>query len=118
MTGRKSRQKGQRGERELFDLLNSLIGEKVFYRHPNPWHGRGKADAHDPAADLPVALEVKRTERLNLPAWLAQAREQAREGQVPVVGYRQSRQPWTLLVDMTPEEFVEYYKWKQKSKKM
>lgn len=107
VTGRKSRSKGQRGERELFTLLNGLIGREVFKRHANPFFGRGKPDASD--SELPVALEVKFQETLSLPAWIKQAREQARDGQVPVLGYRRSREPWTLLVIMTPEQFAEYY---------
>ena len=51
-----------------------------------------------------TSLEIKRQERSNLPAWLAQAREQAGED-VPALAYRANRQPWRVLVELTPEQY-------------
>lgn len=112
MAGRGSRLKGANGEREFFKASNELIGAERFMRHPNPWHGRGKQDNHDPAGELPVCVEVKRHERLNLPAWIAQAREQAGDDQVPVLAYRRNQEQWTVLAIMDLTEWGEYLKWK------
>lgn len=112
MGGKGSRAKGAAGEREFFKLSNALLGAELFKRHPNPWHGHGKSDAYDPDARLSVCIEVKRCETLALPAWIAQAREQTRPGQVPVLAYRRSRDDWTVLAIMDIDEWERYLKWK------
>ena len=43
-------------------------------------------------------LETKRQERLRLPTWLRQAREEAPKGAVPVVVFRQSRGVWYAVL--------------------
>lgn len=112
MAGKGARLKGANGEREFFRLSNYLLGRDVFRRHPNPWHGHGKADAHDPEGKLPVCVEVKRCETLALPAWIAQACEQSRDSQVPVLAYRKNQDPWTILAIMDINEWEAYLKWK------
>ena len=102
MSGRSSRQKGQRGERQIFALLNSLLGREVFRRNLSQTRAGG---ADHEADDLPVALEVKFQEKLNIGTWLKQAREQA-AGRIPALAYRQSREEWTVLVELTPELFA------------
>lgn len=104
MSGRSSRQKGQRGERQIFALLNGLLGREVFRRNLSQTRAGG---ADHEADDLPVALEVKFQEKLNIGTWLKQAREQA-NGRVPALAYRQSREEWTVLVELTPEQFCEW----------
>lgn len=115
MAGRGSRLKGAVGEREFFKLSNELIGEELFMRHPNPWHGRGKQDNHDPAGKLPVCVEVKRCETLALPKWIEQARSQSGAGQVPVLAYRRNKADWTILAIMDTNEWKEYLRWKLKN---
>lgn len=111
--GRGSRLKGANGEREFFKLSNeALSGPDVFFRHPNPWHGHGKQDNHDPKGELPVCVEVKRHEKLALPKWIRQAVEQAGPGQVPVLAYRQNQKPWTVLAIMDINEWQCYLRWK------
>lgn len=113
--GRGSRLKGATGEREFFRLTNELVGAEVLHRHPNPWHGRGKQDNHDPDGQLPVSVEVKRHETLALPKWIEQAVEQAGEGQVPVLAYRKNQQPWRVLAIMDLDQWAEYLQWKLKN---
>jgi Holliday junction resolvase len=86
--GRASRQKGARGERDFRDLLRD--------------HGfacdRDGSEFGDLRHEVEgVHFEVKRQERLSLPAWLRQAEEDA-DGRVPVVAFRQSRQPWRVVI--------------------
>jgi len=106
MSGRSSRVKGAAAERELFALLNSLLGRDAFKRNLTQTRSGG-ADHED--GDLPIALEVKRQEKLNIGTWLKQAREQA-AGRIPALAYRQSREEWTVLVELTPEQFTQWLK--------
>ena len=112
MAGRSSRLKGANGELEFFKLSNAMLGQDLFRRHPNPWHGHGKSDAHDPEGRLPVCIEVKRCETLALPAWIAQAREQSLPWQVPILAYRKNQEDWTVLAIMSLIEWEAYLKWK------
>lgn len=60
------------------------------------------------------AIEVKRREKLALGPWWQQTLKQAREAKkVPVLAYRQSRQPWSVIVPaylLDPE--IKGYAWK------
>lgn len=92
--GKMSREKGKRGEREVFGLLSELLGT-VVRRNINA--RRGDCDS----LEIPGwAPEVKRTEGW-LEAYWAQAVEQAeRLERRPVLFFRQTRQPWVALVDL------------------
>lgn len=87
-------QKGRRGELELAGILRSY-GYNV-----EP----GKAQSYGVEPDvigLPGChLEVKRCERLQLPAWIEQAERDAQRMNdgVPVVIFRQNRQPWRVCL--------------------
>lgn len=88
--GKTSRRKGAAGERELAALLRA--------------HGfQAKRDGRlddDLAHDIPgVHLEAKRCERVELAKWLRQAEHDAR-GRVPIVAFRQNRQPWRAVVPL------------------
>lgn len=112
MGGASSRRKGANAEREFFGIINKLLGRAVFRRNvlQSAIGGQDSMSADSPWKRLPAAIEVKRCETLSLPAWVAQAKEQAVPGQVPVLAYRRSQEPWTVAVLMTPEQFAEYYK--------
>lgn len=88
------RRKGAAGERELFRLLSDELGFVVT---------RNVDQARKGGADcitLPgFSPEVKRQERLCLPAWWRQAVRQGQAMQAePIVWFRQSRQPWRALI--------------------
>jgi hypothetical protein len=88
------RRKGQRGELELFALLSDELG---FVVRRNVDQARvGGADC----IELPgFAPEVKRHERLALPAWWRQAVKQGQAMRAePIVFFRQSRQPWQAML--------------------
>lgn len=90
MSGRQSRDKGARGERELFALLSDRLGHIVT---------RNLSQTRDAGCDsLSVpgfAIECKRVESAFQNAWMAQAIASTRPGhEIPVVFYRASRQPW------------------------
>jgi len=86
-----SREKGQRGEREVRDLLRQ-------YGFLAVRDGRLSADLSHDVPD--VHFEVKRCERLSLPEWTRQAEMDAKEGEVPVVAYRRSQEPWRASVPL------------------
>lgn len=90
MSGKTSRNKGARGERELFALLSDRLGRVVT---------RNLSQTRDAGCDtLSVpgfTIECKRVESDFQAAWMAQAVAAIRPGhEIPVVFYRRSRRPW------------------------
>lgn len=90
MSGKASRNKGARGERELFKLLSDRLGIIVT---------RNLSQTRDAGCDsLSVpgfTIECKRVEAGFQSAWMRQAIAAIRPGhEIPVVFYRASRQPW------------------------
>lgn len=103
MPGKTSMRKGADGERELAALLREY-GFSVK---------RGGSLSFGEAPDLVglpgVHVECKRTERLNLPAAMAQAARDAERFQdgAPAVFHRRNRQGW--LVTMRLPDWMEMY---------
>ena len=92
--GRKSRNKGASGERELARELSRLFGIEA-HRGCQYHGGPGSPDV---TADIPdVHIECKRSERLRLYEALQQAAGDAGE-KVPVVMHRQNCKPWVAIV--------------------
>lgn len=94
-----SKRKGNQAERELLCLLRSWGVEAVR----NDQRYTGGIDNPDIAAKIgPVALhmEVKRQERLSLPAALRQAKRDANGHSLPIVAHRSNRQPWLVTVEL------------------
>jgi hypothetical protein len=105
-----SRAKGARAELELFTLLNGLLGVTEFKR--NLLQTRVGGADNEPTS-VPVAIEVKRHEKMHLNPWMQQAIEQAEAlspNHTPVLAWRVSRDPWRIAVVMTPEQFADYYR--------
>lgn len=93
-----SRRKGVVGEREVADAFTAA-----------GWHVRGLEGGGDHFAvannepstrntQAFLHLEVKRQERLKLPEWLRQARDEAPPGVPPVVAFRQNRGEWHVAL--------------------
>jgi len=94
MGGKASRTKGARGELEV----GKLIAAAGFH---GARMGRNGYSAEDVDHSVPnVHFEVKRTEKIHLPAWLRQAEDCAEEGETPIVAFRQSHQPWRAVVPL------------------
>ena len=105
--GRKSRDKGASGERELARELSRLLG--VEARRGCQYHGG--PGSPDVAADISdVHIECKRTERFRLYEALEQAIADAGE-KVPIVAHRQNHKPWIAVVrlDDLPRLAVQIY---------
>ena len=93
MSGRASRDKGARGEREFANLLSNELGTVVK---------RKLGQARDSGDDIQVEqfrIEVKHCERLQIPAWCAQVEAACQmPNEVPVVAFRRSGEPWRVVV--------------------
>ena len=85
LNGRSSRRKGSRGELEVAGVFQA----HGFDARRTPNSG-GLAWRGDVQGVPGYVLEVKRCERLSLPAWLNQAYAAASGGEVPVVIFRRS----------------------------
>lgn len=103
MSGKTSQRKGADGERELAAILQA--------------HGydctRGGSLSFGEVPDLTglpgIHCEVKRSETLRLPEWMAQAERDAKRfgDGAPAVFHRKNRQPW--LVTMRLEDWLAIY---------
>ena len=91
-----SRSKGKRGELELAKLLRA---EGFEARRGQQYSGaNGDADV----VGLPgVHLEVKRTEAFRLWDALAQAKHDARPGEMPIVVHRKNNCEWVVVQPLT-----------------
>ncbi len=107
------RQKGQSGEREVADMLNFIIyqvmkelgypeeealkGMTTVQRNQN----QSAVGGNDLTNCLGLSIEVKRQEQLSVNTWWAQCEAAAnRNGEVPVLMYRQNRKPWRVKTRM------------------
>ena len=98
-----SRDKGARGERELANKLK----EYGFDCRRGQQYCGANGDADVVGLDG-VHIEVKRTERLSLYDALAQAKHDAREGEMPVVMHRKNNCEWVVVQPL--EDWIELYK--------
>ena len=97
MSGRRSRDKGSRGELEVAAIFKTA-GFADAVRTPNSgglsWRG-------DVVGVPGYVLEVKRQETLALPAWLRQAAADAAVcDSVPVVAFRRSGERWHAVLPL------------------
>lgn len=92
MSGRASREKGARAERELANLLAEHLPLEI--RRNLIQYQTGGMDL----SGLPWSIEVKRHETLSIPAWWRQTVTQSIGGDPPVLAYRPSRKPWRFVV--------------------
>jgi Holliday junction resolvase len=94
VTGRRSRNKGAAGERELAGILSDRLGYVVQ---------RKLGQARDGGDDIQVAkyrIEVKRREALAIEKWCEQIEKCAGPGEIPVLAFRRNGQPWRCVVPL------------------
>ena len=88
-----SRQKGQRGEREICKLLADKLGGE---------YKRNLMQTQDGGYDVlgldGYAIEVKFQEKLQIEKWWEQTVGQASVERLPVLFFRRSREPWRVVV--------------------
>lgn len=104
MTGKMSRDKGKRGERELAQKLRE-------YGFSDCRRGRqsGSADGTADVINLPgIWIEAKRVERLELYTALSQAKSDARDGEMPVVMHRKNNCEWVVIQPLS--DWIQLYR--------
>lgn len=104
MGGTMSRNKGKRGEREIVDMLQPVVNR--LYRACGvepPILQRNTLQSDMGGCDIVglqwFAPEVKRQEGGSVNAWWAQAKAQAKDGQVPVLFYRRNGEKWKVRME-------------------
>lgn len=102
-TGKRSRDKGKAGERELARRLRQYDCD---CRRGQQYCGaNGDADV----IGLPgIHIECKRTERLSLYDAIGQAASDTKEGEIPVVMHRRNNSEWLAILQL--DRFMEIYR--------
>lgn len=101
--GKMSRDKGKRGERELANKLKEY-GFKA--RRGQQYCG---ADGSADVIGLDgIHIENKRVERLQLYEALAQAKSDAKEGEMPIVTHRKNHCEWVVIQPL--DDWIKLYK--------
>lgn len=97
-----SRDKGARFERQIANILK----ERGYDARRGQQYSGANGDAD--VVGLPgVHIECKAVERLNISTAYAQSVRDAREGEVPVVIHKRSREP--IMITMTLADFLDFY---------
>lgn len=105
--GRSSKRKGKIGELEVVNLLKAA----GYNAHRSMQYCGATGDVPDVVVEgLPLHIEVKRVERLNLKQAYQQAVHDSKKNgnNFPVVFHRLSYQPW--MVTLSAEDFLELCK--------
>jgi hypothetical protein len=96
--GRMQREKGKRGERECAAALDAALGGDTGARRGVQYQGGNESP--DVRIDLPLHIECKRCEALNLYAALDQARKDAPEGVPAIVCHRRNGRKWVAILEI------------------
>ena len=104
MSGKTSRDKGKRGEREWARLCRAQGYEA---RRTSQYCGQ-TGDASDVVGLPGIHQEVKRVERLNLYEAMEQSSRDARPGEMPIVAHRRNGMHW--LVIMSADDWFTLYR--------
>src|ERR1700691_2287240 len=91
-----ARRKGKDGELEIAEFLR----ERGFPHARRGQQFSGRGDSPDVVGVPGVHVEVKRVEKGNLYDWMAQAKRDAKAGNIPVVMHRRSRQDWVAILPL------------------
>lgn len=95
MSGSKS--KGTRGEHEIEKILQDY-GIRAYRNDQIFKGGKENPDVSAELAGIPLHIEVKRCERLNVPAAMHQAEDDAAENTLPIVAHRRNREKWMITI--------------------
>lgn len=101
MAGKTSRNKGQRGEREVIAILQPIVN-RVYadYNIVAPVLQRNLMQTMEGGCDIigldDFAIEVKRCETFCIPSWWRQTLKQTKKDQIPVLFYRKNWSGWRV----------------------
>lgn len=90
-----SKNKGKRGELEVAHILQ----DRGFNARRSQQYSGATEDAADVVGLPGYHLEVKRCENIRLMEWIRQAERDAKDGNVPLVVFRQSHEKWRVVLD-------------------
>jgi Holliday junction resolvase len=108
MTGRASREKGARGEREVCKMLAENLGGQ-YNRLLKQYQQSQLSDIEQLVGGY--SLEVKNCAKENLRAWWQQAVTAAdKRGAMPCLAYKITRRGWRFVVPM-PEAWNSGHQW-------
>lgn len=94
-----SKRKGTAGEHELVNILHGY-GIRAFRNDQIFKSGQNNPDVEAEISGTKIHLEVKRVEKLNVSAAVAQAERDAAEGYLPVVAHRRNREQWLITIPL------------------
>ena len=97
-TGRRSRNKGKRGEREVSSLFRAAGWDA---RRAQQFCGSPDGGASDVLVDCPhwiFHVECKFVQQTDVYGWMRQAAADARDGKVPVVVHRRNNESWHVTM--------------------
>ena len=95
------KRKGTAGENELAKLLRSK-GIRAYRNDQIYKGGKDNPDVSAEVFDVPLHIEVKRVERLNVSEAVNQAVQDAAQGTLPVVAHRRNRESWLVTIPLLP----------------
>lgn len=101
MAGKRSRDKGKRGEREFAKFLK----KHGFEDAKRGVQYKGTKDSPDVEGLEGFHIEVKRCEALRLYPSLKKAEEESSDDDVPIVAHRRNDEEWIII--MKADKFVE-----------
>ena len=100
-----SQRKGSAGERELLSILKENGFPDAVRNDQRYTGGKNNPDISTSFCGIPLHVEAKRAERLNITNAVCQAVRDADGKAFPVVVHRSNRQPW--LVTFRLNDFLE-----------
>ena len=93
------KRKGTGGERELAEILRRS-GIRAYRNDQIFKGGKGNPDVSAEVYGLPLHIEVKRVEKLNVSEAVKQAVSDAEDGSLPVVAHRRNREQWLITLPL------------------
>lgn len=100
-----SRAKGAEGERDLSRKLNEY---GFSTRRTVQYNGKAEGGQADLVGLKGIHIECKRTERLNIYDALAQAKHDAKDGELPTVFHRRNKCKWVVIMEL--DSWMDLYK--------
>lgn len=91
-SGRSSRRKGKAAELEIVHIARAAGFPEARRTGPT---GQIRGDIDNVP---PLYLEVRRRENLAIPSWAREVEAEAPAGQIPVVVFRRSQEPWRAVL--------------------